>query len=652
MSNADLTAVIDAETKDLIEKLKKASEQMKSFEQGTGQSLKNIDKAFQDTFKNVEGAVSNVKMALGTAAPIAIFNFLHSEMQKGIEEFKKIGDEADKAMISTDFFQVLAYSAKESNTSFDKVKDGLKTFAEQLGKLKNDEGDLKDKFDKTNGALLEQLRGASTVEKGVRLMADAIAKVKDPYAQAKLAADAFGKGNGDLARILNDGAAGLDRTSAAARSYGLVVDENLIRRSQVIKSDFESVSNVIETKFRMALLNISPIIKAVGDQTYWLSEMIRKAWEAIAAGSAGGFSDSGLNDQVKIHSENLAKLKEQLDHLQSGGAVGGGIWNDIFGGEDAAKEIEKTNKAIAEETALLKTLTDEQDKRKSQSRTAPLDIPKPEKEDDSAKKLLDGQRAMDELMKKYYTDTHQYYQAIEMDAQKERDRFKLLLEEKKIDAAQYSIAMVLIAKDEATKIAEAYDHTREHIRSAMSGLSSEFEKILGEWQNGQKITLQSIEKDFVMMIERMVLKAAVLEPLFGTGKAGPGEFGAVGGGLNSLLGGAGGGVSLSGIVGGLSKIFAFHEGGVVGECGTARMISPGVFQGAVRYHQGGIAGLMPGEVPAILQQGETVIPRGGAAGGHVFNVNIQTPDPGAFRDSQGQIAAMLSQAVSRGQRNL
>jgi hypothetical protein len=39
-------------------------------------------------------------------------------------------------------------------------------------------------------------------------------------------------------------------------------------------------------------------------------------------------------------------------------------------------------------------------------------------------------------------------------------------------------------------------------------------------------------------------------------------------------------------------------------------------------------------------------------GGHTFNFHIQTPDPAAFKASQGQITAMLSRAVSQGNRNL
>lgn len=67
--------------------------------------------------------------------------------------------------------------------------------------------------------------------------------------------------------------------------------------------------------------------------------------------------------------------------------------------------------------------------------------------------------------------------------------------------------------------------------------------------------------------------------------------------------------------------FAFHSGGVVGSGGQAvsRKISPAAFASAPRYHTGGIAGLAPNEVPAILKKGEEVLtendPRHVANGG-------------------------------------
>ena len=70
----------------------------------------------------------------------------------------------------------------------------------------------------------------------------------------------------------------------------------------------------------------------------------------------------------------------------------------------------------------------------------------------------------------------------------------------------------------------------------------------------------------------------------------------------SAGGGAGGGVG--GILSGL-----FHSGGIVGSGGAARMMPPIAFANAPRYHSGGIAGLAPDELPAVLRRNEEVLTR-------------------------------------------
>lgn len=97
------------------------------------------------------------------------------------------------------------------------------------------------------------------------------------------------------------------------------------------------------------------------------------------------------------------------------------------------------------------------------------------------------------------------------------------------------------------------------------------------------------------------------------------------GALDSLFSGIGGG-GRGGLLGGFLIPGILHSGGVAGKdgYGHGRAVSPSVFSGAKRYHKGGIAGLMPGEVPAILQRGEVVIPRGGktTAGRETITVNL------------------------------
>lgn len=92
------------------------------------------------------------------------------------------------------------------------------------------------------------------------------------------------------------------------------------------------------------------------------------------------------------------------------------------------------------------------------------------------------------------------------------------------------------------------------------------------------------------------------------------------GGLGGLFGGGGGG-----LLGGFLIPGILHKGGVAGSdgYGHGRAVSPSVFAGAKRYHSGGVAGLQPGEVPAILQRGEVVLPRGaGMSSGSNINVTV------------------------------
>lgn len=107
--------------------------------------------------------------------------------------------------------------------------------------------------------------------------------------------------------------------------------------------------------------------------------------------------------------------------------------------------------------------------------------------------------------------------------------------------------------------------------------------------------------------------------------------------LAQLFGMAGG----AGPGGILGKIFGsiFHNGGVAGQSAPQRAVSPALFAGAPRYHSGGIAGLKPGEIPAILQKGEVVLPKGfkGSAGRDVIDIRLQ--------DDSGRMAQIADKQI-------
>lgn len=121
-------------------------------------------------------------------------------------------------------------------------------------------------------------------------------------------------------------------------------------------------------------------------------------------------------------------------------------------------------------------------------------------------------------------------------------------------------------------------------------------------------------------------------------------FSGLGDMLGSLFSSMFGGGSSSGFFSAIMAAFA-HTGGVAGSVGLQRRaVNPAVFANAIRYHTGGIAGLQPNEVPAVLQKGEEVLtandPRhrnnGGADSG--MNIrNILVTDPNFVPDSMNTV---------------
>jgi lambda family phage tail tape measure protein len=132
--------------------------------------------------------------------------------------------------------------------------------------------------------------------------------------------------------------------------------------------------------------------------------------------------------------------------------------------------------------------------------------------------------------------------------------------------------------------------------------------------------VQSIEQDIL----RMFIRQQITGPIAGA--------------LGDFVKGSGGDI--------FGSIFSsiFHDGGVVGASSVARRAVPShLFAGAPRFHNG----LMPDEFPAILQKGETVLPRDSKMGGNNITFNITTPNAQSFMDSQGQIMSKLATQLGR-----
>ncbi|MHC4265974.1 MAG: hypothetical protein ACYSUK_08585 [Planctomycetota bacterium] len=106
-------------------------------------------------------------------------------------------------------------------------------------------------------------------------------------------------------------------------------------------------------------------------------------------------------------------------------------------------------------------------------------------------------------------------------------------------------------------------------------------------------------------------------------------------------------MAVEGLFGGLTSAAIKHSGGVVGAGGARRKVPSAMFAFAPRLH----GGLAPDEFPAILQRGETVIPRGGGVGANLssnVSVNILANDAASFADMANRNPDAIIVPIMRG----
>jgi len=216
-------------------------------------------------------------------------------------------------------------------------------------------------------------------------------------------------------------------------------------------------------------------------------------------------------------------------------------------------------------------------------------------------------------------------------AREETLAFLATLDPKGTEAAEARLTLQGLNTDIANIIA-SQQQMRQDIEGAGVQALQNFFGNIREGSMGAGEVLRQLTSDFSNMVFDILAQAtskklvSAISGLFGQGKEAD-----VGKGAVELTGaatatGIAGGIILTGaqalsstakelmaaatqlmIANGLSSFGAAHGGGVVGRLQMVRHnISPMVFGAAPRYHSGGIAGLAPNEVPAILERGETV----------------------------------------------
>ena len=186
-----------------------------------------------------------------------------------VDHFDGLGDKAEKLGVTVDFLAAMRFAAEKSGASIEDLDQGLSTFSVNLGAARAGTGKMVKFLAGVAPELLEQLKATKSTSAAYRILADAMAAIKDPAKRAKLAMATVG--SSELAPMLARGSEGLlelqgefaglaGSQEAAAEAAGKVDDElkNLGAASQGFKA-------ALVTGVAPALLKIIPLM------TEWLS---------------------------------------------------------------------------------------------------------------------------------------------------------------------------------------------------------------------------------------------------------------------------------------------------------------------------------------------------------------------------------------------
>ena len=540
-----------------------------------------------------------------------------------------ISESADAVGLTIERFQELRYAATQSGVSaeqFTQALANLSKYAEERGI-----GDI-------NQAFLD--------------VAKRIGSANTAIERLTIATDAFGARAGKyFVTLMQDGAAGVERLAQEARDLGLVMSTETAQSVGAVNDALDAFGLAVKVNVTNALAQALPLLRSA---TKWIAEFnaaatggggqstitstatnavsrrLQEAKDAVVSLERGDLSDptrlkvldEGRKTIIALQAElaNLTPSLKAQEGATKASAAATKAWSDVTRGlrteeerylDERARVIAAAQAAGASEEDLANALSrvDAQYRKVTVSSGAAAKTRSVAASSGQAEARAAAAEAA-RLDEQLDAEARRFKDLADPVAplRRELDLLNQLLAAGKINfdvwvEAAFQVQervgeLVEPAERAAAQVSEYWSEAARGIQGAMADF------LFDPFTDG----LQGMLRGFLDVIRRMLAEAVaaqLAQALFGDiagGKPG-GYFGAF----------------LAGM---------FHGGGLVGAPGPSRLMPELAFVGAPRYATGGLAGLRPNEMPAILHRGEEVLtaqdPRhranGGASGVRIVNV--------------------------------
>ncbi|WP_026479334.1 hypothetical protein [Ahrensia sp. 13_GOM-1096m] len=222
-----------------------------------------------------------------------------SGAKSALEDFDKVAKSAKLSGLGTDLYQSLVFGADLAGVAVGDVDKAMQSFRRNSALAATDQGTLFTVLQKVNPELLKQIQASGTQEEKLKLVSNALQQAKSETDRVAIATAAFGRNGQALIPVLQGGATGLMEMEREAKNLGIVIDRDLLARSEELTDELSIASKVMDVEFKSALIDLAPVLVDIARIAGSVASGIRSITDAMR----------GLSEK------STQSLKRQLDGL-------------------------------------------------------------------------------------------------------------------------------------------------------------------------------------------------------------------------------------------------------------------------------------------------------------------------------------------------
>lgn len=492
---------LEADTKKLRLSLAQAESGVAGFEKAADKSLSKSERRFAQFNTFASGKLQ----ALGAALVAA---FATAKLKGDIVDVVALDKAAKAAGVTTDQLQRFGMAARIAGNSGEAMADALKELNEKIAEVRVRSGGYYEFLHAHLPTVEAQIRASKSTAEAMDIVAETVRRLGSAEERTLFIKKTLGEKSIELMDILAKGSDGFKAAAAEAEKYGQVLSKEAIQNTTELSKELDKLSATIGTKFKEALGAAAPV----------LTTAVKALREAMVNGISGSSAETDM-------------------------------WAAMFGG------VVPSAKAAGEKAGAALIGAWETEVKKVESKPLKLAIKIPDFDTEIS---TDAADALAELNLKTLEATERTTEAITAEYEKEVERFRRMLADKKIDEEQFAKAREQLSINMGDKIKAAYEKERAEVRKLGEEFSSAMEGAFGnafsELLEQGKINFRTFTASLLADLAKVYVQSQLIRPLVG----------AIGGVLSGGLAGIGGVAGAEGATGLASLFGGFRaEGGPV-----------------------------------------------------------------------------------------